>query len=246
MALGQKIFWGIAFPIIFLVLLDFIAMLALDQNSTVIWGMIQAVFWVLGFLIGILKLLISGIFIYPLSLLISSVPDPFVNEGFFTVFINFIWDLLKSFFGLITYLITAGILTGGNFFFTLICFVVNLFIVNPSRKITDGAVSIVAYNLGAGTSPTGVIGGIELLSQDWFNFTEDWVSYILSTIKPPSVIFWEDIMCAVAPDWAAFFDPSVGSPDVFQYGKVCFYTEDGREVCTFEFELDYGDYHWPT
>jgi hypothetical protein len=244
LALGQKIFWGFAFPIIFLVLLDFIAMLALDQNSTIVWGIIQVFFWVLSFLIGILKLLVSGIFVYPLSLLIPSVPDPFVNEGFFTVFIAFIWDLLKSFFGLITYLISAGLLTGGNFFFTLICFVVNLFITDPSRKIADGAVSIVAYNFGIGTSPVGILGGVVIISQDWFNFAEGWISYILSTVKPPSVIFWEDIMCAVAPDWSSFFDPT-DSPGVFQYNEICIYTE-GREYCYWEYELPYGDYRWPT
>lgn len=220
-------------------------MFALDQNSVIVWGIIQVFFWVLSFLIGILKLLVSGIFILPLSLLIDSVPDPFLDEGFFTVFINFIWDLLKSFFGLITYLISAGLLTGGNFFFTLICFIVNLFITDPSRKIVDEAVSIVAYNFGVGTSPTGILGGVVIISQDWFVFAEDWVSYILSTIKPPSVIFWEDIMCTVTPDWAAFFDPS-GSPGVFQYGEVCITTEDGREYCHFEYELPFGDYRWPT
>jgi len=244
MALGQKIFWGIAFPIIFLILLDFIAMLALDQNSVIVWGIIQVFFWVLSFLIGILKLLVSGIFILPLSLLIPSVPDPFVNEGFFTVFINFIWDLLKSFFGLISYLLSAGLLTGGNFFFSLVCMVVNLFIVDPTRKIASDAVSIVAYNFGVGTSLTGVVGGVVIISSSWFNFAEDWVSYILSTIKPPSVIFWEDILCAVAPDWASFFDPPA-SPGVFQYGEVCL-DFDGREYCTFEYELPYGDYRWPT
>ena len=220
-------------------------MFALDQNSVIVWGIIQAFFWVLSFLVGILKLLISGIFIYPLSLLIPSVPDPFLNEGFFTVFINFIWDLLKSFFGLITYLIAAGLLTGGKFFFTLICFVVNLFITDPTRKIADGDTSIVAYNFGIGTSLTGLIGGVVVISQNWFNFAEGWISYILSTIKPPSVIFWEDIMCAVAPDWASYFDPPA-APGVFQYGEVCIDSGDGRIICEPEFVLPYGDYRWPT
>ncbi len=231
-------------------MLDFIAMLALDQNSVIIWGIIQVFFWVLSFLIGILKLLISGIFILPLSLLIDSVPNPFVDPdtgvdlGFFTVFIAFIWDLLKSFFGLISYLLSAGLLTGGNFFFTLVCFIVNIFIIDPTRKIASDAVEIVAYNIGYGTSLTGIIGGVTLLSSDWFKFAEGWISYILSTVKPPSVIFWEDVLCAVAPDWTEWFNPPA-TPGVFQYNRICIYAE-GREYCYWEVELPYGDYCWPT
>ena len=242
MALGQKIFWGIAFPVIFLVFLDFLAMFALDQNSTIVWGIIQVFFWVLSFVIGVGKLLVSGMFVYPLSLLIPSVPDPFVNEGFFTVFISFIWDLLKSFFGLISYLISAGLLTGGNFFFTLVCFIVNLFITEPARKIASDAVTITAYNLDIWWLPSDM----NLISTSMFEFAEDWVAYILSTIKPPSVIFWEDIMCATsAPDWASFFDPPA-SPGVFTYGEVCLDSGDGRLICEPEYVLPYGDYRWPT
>lgn len=212
MAMGQKIFWGFAFPVIFLVLLDFIQYFALDQNSIIVWGLIQIVFWCLSFIIGVAKLIISALLIYPLSLMIASIPDPFAN-GFG---IGFIWDLLKSFFGLLLYLIAEGVMSGGDFFFQILIFFVNLFITNPDKKIATDATAIIAYNLLSATTPSGPIGSIVIVSNSWFDNIGGWFNEtILDGIKTPSAIFWEDILMTTAPDWGFLTpDPPPGThPD---------------------------------
>lgn len=245
MAFGQKIFWGITFPIIFLVLLDFISALAFQQNATFLWGLIQAVFWALTCVIGIIKLFVMGLFIYPLSLLISSIPDPFLNEGFFTVFIDFIWLLLKSLFGFVIYLLSQGIIEGGNFFFSFVVFLVNLFIADPTREISSTATGITAYNLGIDWLADDKV----IISQSMFNLGEDWMIYLLSNIQPPSELFWEFIIPEGsplhAPNWDKYFIDCVlvGGFDTGE--ERCIIGDDNHEIC-FPIIYPYGEYCWAT
>ncbi len=177
-------------------------MFAFHNNSIFIWGIIQIVFWALSFIVGILKLIVSALLIYPLSLMIASIPDPF-SSGFG---FGFIIDLFKSFFGLLLFLLVEGVMEGGDLFFNLLCLVFNLFIVNESREIADNAVSICAYNLGIGGSITSWPGDIVILSKDWFvDIVEKINSNLIRTIKVPSVMFWEDVMMLSAPSWSTEF-----------------------------------------
>jgi len=177
----------------FLFILDFAYVIALNQNSFFIAGLLDLFFWFFAVSFGMVKLFASSI-VFLLHLLAPNI-IPTMSFGF-----DFILDALLSFLGDLVVLFTNSVNSGCNFLFRLFIVVCNLFAKN---KIPADADKITLYHLIGDVAilPSNVEEKIVLFNREWFsNLTEKLSEWAFSNIKTSRYLFFHDVLGMNVPN----------------------------------------------
>ncbi|MHA1353075.1 MAG: hypothetical protein ACTSPP_09840 [Candidatus Heimdallarchaeaceae archaeon] len=183
----KKIFRGMLFVSVTLLMLDFFFVLALNNESFFLAGLIDLFFWFCAVAFGMVKLAVASI----VFLLHQVAPKiiPTIDFGF-----GFLLDALLAFLGDILIIFINSANAGCNFLFKLFIVVCNMFAVN---EIPPDAQAITLWHL---------VGDIklvpQLLEKEIVLFNRAWLDDLVanlaagafSNIKTSRYLFFHDVM----------------------------------------------------
>jgi len=183
----KAILAGLLFVGVFLFILDFMYVIALNQNSFFIAGVIDLFFWGICAVFGIIKLFASSCIYFLHAFAPNVVPEASFHFSFLSdLFIALGADLLI--------IVANSISAGGTILFKMVAFVFNLF---AKEKIEPNATKITLYNLIGDIKliPGSVEKDIVLLNLSWFdNLFEHLSKWALSNVKTSRYLLFHDVL----------------------------------------------------
>jgi len=183
----KAILMGLLFVGAFLFIMDFMYVIALNEDSFFIAGMIDLFFWGLCVVFGIVKLFASMCVYLIHAIAPNIVPEP-------TFGIAFLADLFIALGADLLIIVANSVSAGGTILFKMVAFVFNLF---AKEKIPQDATKITLYNLIGDIDliPGTAEKDIVLLNLSWFdNLFENLSEWALSDVKTSRYLLFHDIL----------------------------------------------------